>query len=1451
MTAKTPATRDVSPAKVPPPPSNLPPLFRSVDWLTFLLTFGAVWIGYYLTLAPELTLEDSGELATGSYYAGIPHPPGYPVWTIYTWIFATLLPMGNVAWRVALGEATGGALAAGLLGLLVSRGSSLLMEGIEGLKAMSGRWESAICMVSGLVAGMLIGYNGFMWSQSVIVEVYSFSVASFMVVLLCLMRWIYAPHQRRYLFYALFFHGISFTNHQTLIVAALGIEVAIAAADFRLGRNLFLGNTIVFFCGLLLVKHHVLTGLEQNPAVFVIFKVVGYSSLAAYLLFVFLTWVNPLELLRDLCQAALFLALAAIPGQTDSRSVTFCFLIAAVGLAAFGWSVWKTRKLGWEWLVVIMCGVAWLVGAGFYFYMPLAGMTNPPMEWGYPRTVEGFIHAFSRGQYGKTNPSDVFNKPGMFLLQLLNMGLGIVEEFNWVYVLLAIAPFFFFFKMKQRERAWIIGITAIYLCLGVLLLILLNPSADRAAQELNRVFFTASHTLVALLIGYGLTIVAAYMATDYKKFRLWGVFGGVFAMLLAIFSFVELTKKTYFGEGAPVSTSEFTSLVFRAFTNANQYGLPIFAGLMLIGMSIAFVVAVAMYRTRAPLAITLAIFALMPVYSILTHWSDNEQRNHWFGYWFGHDMFTPPFKSADGKPLYPEMTRDAILFGGTDPGRFCPTYMIFCESFIPHKCQPEADQKFDRRDVYIITQNALADPTYLCYLRAQYQRSAQIDPPFFQELLRPEAERNQDYSTNALARAAAPLDRLFTNYGSDVEKRRRTYTSWFTDQTFTNLPAFVARLRPSGQQDQLSKYLYDQLRPQTQQLLAGNADEARVRAGLVEDLNRLLERQFEASRNLEVQMRAKAALDRQIADGNGTDAIRREQQKLTAEITELLKARPLYDPERFKGVVISDYLAAFIKENPQGYNSIRLNRLLLEAAYPDAIASSIGGLYPDREIYIPTVEDMQKCYGDYSTDALQRKRAGKLKPGEVVEVDEQGRLQLEGQISVMAVNGLVAKVIFDRCPSNEFFVEESLPLDWMYPHLTPHGIIMKVNRGIVPELTPEILKRDHEFWTQYSQRLIGDWINYDTSVKDIVAFVEQVYLHRDFSGFKGDRKFIRDDQAQKSFSKLRSAIAGMYAWRFGGDCPPELRPKTDAEFQQVVREADFAYRQALAFCPYSPEAVFNYVNLLVRLQRLEDAILIVATWKKLDPFNGQVNGVLNDLKKIQSQRAADNPLRQSLEGLKKEVAANPGNFQAALNLASGYLQAQDTNNAVAVLEGVLNHPTADSRAYRALVEAFASIGNAGGLQRAAEKLQRRFATNPADWAAGLGLVEAYQRVGQIPAANQLLDQMVNNPKADADVLLEAVRHHAALGNLEKVETTLQKLTAVAPDMPEAWYDLAAIDSSIGKTQAAMASLGKAFELSARRRAANPQAQDLKATAQSDQRFANLRDTPEFKSLMSR
>ena len=118
-----------APAAPPAPPAHVLPLFRGIDWWSFGITTLLVFLGYLWTLAPDLTLEDCGELATGSFYAGVPHPPGYPVWTIYSWLF-TLLPISNVAYRVALSSAVAGALSCGMVAMMVSRGSSMMIEGI-------------------------------------------------------------------------------------------------------------------------------------------------------------------------------------------------------------------------------------------------------------------------------------------------------------------------------------------------------------------------------------------------------------------------------------------------------------------------------------------------------------------------------------------------------------------------------------------------------------------------------------------------------------------------------------------------------------------------------------------------------------------------------------------------------------------------------------------------------------------------------------------------------------------------------------------------------------------------------------------------------------------------------------------------------------------------------------------------------------------------------------------------------------------------------------------------------------------------------------------------------------------------------------------------------------------------------------------------------------------------
>ena len=73
-----------------------------------------------------------------------------------------------------------------------------------------------------------------------------------------------------------------------------------------------------------------------------------------------------------------------------------------------------------------------------------------------------------------------------------------------------------------------------------------------------------------------------------------------------------------------------------------------------------------------------------------------------------------------------------------------------------------------------------------------------------------------------------------------------------------------------------------------------------------------------------------------------------------------------------------------------------------------------------------------------------------------------------------------------------------------------------------------------------------------------------------------------------------------------------------------MQETDFAFKQAFAFCPYSPEAVFRYVNFLLQFNRLDDAMIVAETCLKLDPFNDQVKGLVNQLGGI----SKSNPARE-------------------------------------------------------------------------------------------------------------------------------------------------------------------------------------------------------------------------------
>jgi len=264
-----------------------------------------------------------------------------------------------------------------------------------------------------------------------------------------------------------------------------------------------------------------------------------------------------------------------------------------------------------------------------------------------------------------------------------------------------------------------------------------------------------------------------------------------------------------------------------------------------------------------------------------------------------------------------------------------------------------------------------------------------------------------------------------------------------------------------------------------------------------------------------------------------------------------------------------------------------------------------------RVLYTPSHADADKSFADYTADVTRRAQENKLTPGEDVKVVD-GKTQIQGQVAVMNINGLIAKTIFDRNPDREFYIEESFPLDWMYPYLTPNGLIMKLNREPLPEISADILQQDHDYWVNYLKPMLGDWLTDDTSVADVAVFARKVYLEHNLDGFTGDPQFVADTWAQKGFSKLRSSIAGVYAWRVD-------HAKTPEEKTRMTKAADLAFRQAFALCPSSPEAVYRYVNFLLKPGRVDDAIQVAQTALELSPDKGQLPGLVEQLQRFKTK----------------------------------------------------------------------------------------------------------------------------------------------------------------------------------------------------------------------------------------
>ena len=82
--------------------------------------------------------------------------------------------------------------------------------------------------------------------------------------------------------------------------------------------------------------------------------------------------------------------------------------------------------------------------------------------------------------------------------------------FGWINLAAAVLPFVFIRHVCPPERRWLLASVAPLLCLGPLLIAVLNPTPDRGSWEMLGATISLSFVVLAIWTGAGLTLLGRW-----------------------------------------------------------------------------------------------------------------------------------------------------------------------------------------------------------------------------------------------------------------------------------------------------------------------------------------------------------------------------------------------------------------------------------------------------------------------------------------------------------------------------------------------------------------------------------------------------------------------------------------------------------------------------------------------------------------------------------------------------------------------------------------------------------------------------------------------------------------------------------------------------------------------------------------------------------------------------
>ncbi len=1110
--------------------------FRRIDWTAFWSATAISFLVYFFTLGPSVGLEDSGELATAADHLGVPHPPGYPFWSLCCWVFCrvfswvTYMGQPTPAWAVSLFSAVAGAFAAGCTAMLICRSGSDMLDSMDSdatERAHLNKERNAIMGFAGGLGGALVfAFSPVEWSQSTIVEIYSLNALFLMAVFLLSYRWMRKPSDK-ILWLTAFVFGLGLTNYQVLLMAAVPLAIIIMLKDIRLFRDfalilipaaltaqvLQIGSKFRASAAMnadVINKFEPVTATESCPN--------GTVLWIAFALVIAAPVVGKVLAMRRRPEKTV---LAGALG-TGLAGVLLIILSATVFAGVAAWDnpdfapLLEPAKYAWigaflAAACVLSLGAvfapedaplsdrrvwAWLAGAGFcaFIAFSIASSLTPAGAAGYRGEAFGWA------------------KPTLVLLAGLALLIGLA----------LITP-------RGRGLAFALPVAAVQ----TTAFILLSKGAMNGLTHPTTWWFF--WPIVWNFVMLGLATVALPNGKAIGPAMLFAELGVSFYAYMPIVSDLRNPPMNW---GYPRTWDGFKHALMRG--QYEQIQMPsIFTkdGFDLFCKQMGFY----FQDLRMQFTLVAAALALIP-FSL------------WRAVVKTRDRIVTIPAARIAVWLYVATAALVIvfseLFDGEVPGRL-DKYLLLAMSLL-----------------VLVGVGAMVVRQTLVIMRQMRGREVlpeNPDAPVRVKFLADDVTQQWLIAVGLCFAIMSFFLVALANVKGDIQDGFIQKVKFISSHGMFSLWIGYGLVVGLVVANRLARKLFAN-NESAQRISFGVLCAAAACVALIPI--------YENYTNDKLVFAMGSAEQNGHTFGwqfgnyqlRGANAIREElspdEEPLPNPLwPEEMEPSSIFfggtDPGRF----VPTYMIYSAMVRPDVY-------LITQNALADDTYMSVERDLYGNEIWIPSKEDSAEAFNIYVSEVQsgKRRKNGDLKI-------ENGRVQVTGALGVMEINGILTQMMFDHERlRHAFYVEESYVIPWMYEYLSPHGLIMKINKDKNP-LNDSIIRNDMEFWDWYTRRLLLD------------------------------PAFRRDFPAQKGFSKLRAAIAGLYA-------DSRNRARKDGDVQKYGALAAQAFREAVALYPASPEATFRYIQEILGAASKWDAIVdMVEYTDRVDPNNRRTGDI--------------------------------------------------------------------------------------------------------------------------------------------------------------------------------------------------------------------------------------------------